>query len=76
VLILEQNQLLYRERTISIIAHLCSEMAVFDQNSAFRFHVSIRYSKAKHAVLFYLGNRTNAHTEYPIGSTVINLVKF
>jgi hypothetical protein len=29
----------------------------------------------KHAVLFYLRNRTTAHTEYGMGCTVKNLLK-
>jgi hypothetical protein len=43
---------------------------------AFRLHRSIRYSRAQHALWFYLGNRTTAHREYLMGSTVNNLLKF
>jgi hypothetical protein len=42
----------------------------------FRHDGSIRYSRAKHAVYSYLGNRNTAHREYLMGSTVNNLMKF
>jgi hypothetical protein len=43
---------------------------------ASRFDGSIRYSRSKHDVLFYLRNRTTAHhTEYLMGCTVNNLLK-
>jgi hypothetical protein len=69
------KSLIVSEKTISIIAHLCSEMAVSDRNSTFRLHRSIRYSRAKHAVLFYLRNRTTAHREYLMSSTANNLLE-
>jgi hypothetical protein len=65
-----------KKKTILINAHLCSEMAVFGQNCFRSFQRSIRYSRAKHAIQFYLRNRTSAHTEYLMGITVNNLVKF
>jgi hypothetical protein len=43
---------------------------------AFRQAWLIRYSRTKHAVQFYLGNRTTAHREYLMGCAVNNLLKF
>jgi hypothetical protein len=55
---------------------VCIEIAVFGWNFIRSLQRSIRYSRAKHAVQFYLRNRTTAQTEYLMGSTVNNLVKF
>jgi hypothetical protein len=41
-----------------------------------RLDGSIRYSRTKHSVHSYLRNRTTAQTEYLMGSTVNNLLKF
>jgi hypothetical protein len=42
---------------------------------AFRQAWVIRYSRTKHAVLYYLKNRTTAKTEYVMGCTVNNLLR-
>jgi hypothetical protein len=63
------------EKAFSIIAHLCSEMAVFGRNSTRCFEWSIRYSSFKHAVHSYLRNRTTVQTEYLMGSTVNIMLK-
>jgi hypothetical protein len=59
-----------------IVSKKNSETAVSDRNFTFRLHGSIRYSRAKHAVLFYLRKRTTAHREYLMSSIVSSLVKF
>jgi hypothetical protein len=51
-------------------------MAVFGQKSTFRQAWSIRYSRTKHAIRFYLRNQTTAKTEYLMGSSVNNLSEF
>jgi hypothetical protein len=58
------------KKTIVIIAHLCSETAVFRQNSILSFQRLIRYSRTNHAVQFCLRNRTTTHREYLMGCTV------
>jgi hypothetical protein len=63
------------KKTIVIIAHLCSEMAVLGRYSTQCFEWSIRYLSSKHAVHSYLRNRTTAQTEYLMGCTVNNLLK-
>jgi hypothetical protein len=44
----EKSQIV-SEKTIPIIAHLCSEIAVFCRNTIRSFERSIRYSRTKHA---------------------------
>jgi hypothetical protein len=76
---LEKN-LSCRKKTISIIAHLCSEMAVFGQKSVLFLPSGFRdrfdTQGTKHVFRSYLRNQTTAHREYLMGSTVNNLVKF
>jgi hypothetical protein len=48
----------------------------FNQKSTFRQPWSIWYSRTKHAIQFYLRNRTTAQTEYVMGSTVNILSEF
>jgi hypothetical protein len=56
------------KKPIQIIAHLCSEMAVFGRKSVLFLPSGTMYrfdtQGWKHAVQFYLRNRTTAHTEY------------
>jgi hypothetical protein len=71
------KSLIVLQKTIPIIAHLCSEMAVFGRKSVRFFQRSIWYSTTKHAVHSYLRNRTTAQTEYVVmGCTVNNLSEF
>jgi hypothetical protein len=58
------KSLIGQKKSIVITAHLCSETAVLAQIPASRHDVSLQYSMTKHAVRFYLRNRTTAHTEY------------
>jgi hypothetical protein len=67
------RSLIGSKKAFSIIAHLCSETAVFGQKLTFGLDGLIRYSTTKHAVHSYLRNLTTAHTEYVMGCTLLKL---
>jgi hypothetical protein len=68
------------EKAFSIIAHLCSEMAVFGRKSELLLPSGFRdrfdTQGTKHSVQFYLRNQATAQTEYVMGCTVNILGEF
>jgi hypothetical protein len=63
------------EKTFSIIAHLCSEMAVFDRNFTFRLDRQFRYSTKKECYSFLLKESNYRPFRVCMGCTVNNLLK-
>jgi hypothetical protein len=73
------KSLIGQKKTFSIIAHLCSEMAVFGRKSVLFLLPGLidRFDTqwTKNAFQFYFRNRTTAQIEYVMGCTVNNLTK-